>query len=464
MRPRAEGSRLGLALALLIAACAPAPSSAPSAQATVAPSPTVGPSSPAPASRTPGPTAEPPDVALETVVDDLVSPLSLLVAPGDERRLFIVEQTGRIDIVEDGRLLPSPFLDISDRLVRLDTEYDERGLLGLAFHPDFAANGRFFVYYSTPAPPGAPEPVDHTDRLSEFRVGLDADAADPGSETVILAFEQPQPNHSGGALGFGPDGFLYLGTGDGGGRGDADPGHSPQGNAQDLTRLNGKVLRLDVDAGGDAPYAIPPDNPFAVRGGRPEIFAYGFRNPWRLSWEPAGDRRLLVSDVGYGRYEEVDVVVPGANYGWRIREGAHCLDVANPLADLADCPDAGEDGRPLVDPVVEYGHREIGIAVVGGYVYRGGAIPALQGEYVFGDYTADWFTPEPDPHGSLLAAIPDETAPWDWRRLVIADDALDHRFVTGMGEDAAGELYVLGRRVSGPTGRTGFVLRIVPVS
>jgi glucose/arabinose dehydrogenase len=398
--------------------------------------------------------------------DDLVSPLAIVTAPGQPDRVYVVEQTGRISIREGGNWLPSPFLDLSDRLVRLDTDYDERGLLGLAFHPEFQQNGRVFVYYSTPPPADVPEPVDHTDRLSEFHVGLDGDAADPDSERVILEFEQPQPNHSGGALGFGPDGFLYLGTGDGGGRGDADPGHSPQGNAQDTAKLNGKILRLDIDPGANEPYAIPPDNPFVAGGGRPEIYAYGFRNPWRLSWEPSGQRRLLVSDVGYGRYEEVDVVVRGGNYGWRIREGSHCLDVANPLDEVNDCPTVGADGLPLVAPVVEYSHREIGIAVVGGYVYRGGAIPGLQGRYVFGDYTPDWTTPQPSPHGSLLVATPvaEAGAAWDWRRLVVADDALDHRFVTGMGEDADGELYVLGRGSFGPIGQTGFVYRVVPVS
>jgi glucose/arabinose dehydrogenase len=306
-------------------------------------------------------------------------------------------------------------------------------------------------------------PADHTNRLSEFTVGLDADAVDPGSERVILEFEQPQPNHSGGALGFGPDGFLYLGTGDGGGRGDADPGHSAQGNAQDTSKLNGKILRIDVDADGDAPYAIPADNPFVAGGGAPEVFAYGFRNPWRLSWEPSGPRRLLVSDVGYGRYEEVDAVVIGGNYGWRIREGAHCLDIENPLDAVTNCRTSGDDGRPLIDPVIEYSHQDVGLAVVGGYIYRGAAIPGLQGEYVFADYSADWTTPEPDPRGSLLASEPRaDVDRWSWRRLTVAEGALDHLFVTGLGEDGAGELYVLARRQFGPIGRTGYVFRLAP--
>ena len=414
-------------------------------------------SSPTPAPRTASPSLAPPtpttatgDVALERVVEDLVAPVGLVVPPGDDDRAFVLEQTGEIHILRGGQRDPELFLDLSDRIVRLDSEYDERGLLGLAFHPDFATNGRFFVYHSARAPADAPPPADHTNRLSEFRVSsTDPDLADPVSERIVLAFEQPQPNHSGGALGFGPDGLLYLGTGDGGGRGDADEGHSEMGNAQDPKKLNGKVLRIDVDADPVAP---------------PEIFADGFRNPWRLSWEPAGERRLLVSDVGYGRYEEINAVVRGGNYGWRIREGAHCLDIKQPLEDVTGCPTESADGRPLIDPVLEYTHKEVGIAVVGGYVYRGSAIPALQGRYVFADFSADWTTNTPQARASLLVADPRPTdaGRWEWGRLTVAGDELDGRFVTGMGEGADGELYVMARRSFGPINKTGVVYRIAP--
>jgi glucose/arabinose dehydrogenase len=447
-------------LAVIVAACAPAasPSTPPAASA---PESTDTPS----VSSVPSASGAAADVALEPVVEDLVSPIGLVAAPGDTDRSFVVEQTGRIHVVRGGERGAVPFLDLSERLVRLDTEYDERGLLGLAFHPEYGSSGRFFVYYSAPAAVASAGSADHTNRLSEFRVSRDPDIADRASERVVLEFDQPQPNHSGGALGFGPDGYLYLGTGDGGGRGDADEGHSPQGNAQDPERLNGKVLRIDVD--GAEPYGVPGDNPFLDGDRRPEIFADGFRNPWRLAWEPGGDRRLLVSDVGYGRYEEIDAVVNGGNYGWRIREGAHCLDIAAPLEEVTDCPATADDGRPLIDPILEYSHREVGLAVVGGYVYRGEALPRLRGRYVFADLSADWTTNEPDPRGSLLVADPsaDPDGPWPWRRAVVADDPLEHLFVTGMGEDAAGELYVMARRSFGPIGQTGFVFRIVaPVS
>jgi glucose/arabinose dehydrogenase len=449
-------SASAVVVAVIVAACVPAGSPSPSAT-----EPTEAPS----VSSAPSATGAAADVALEPVVEDLVSPIGLVAAPGDTDRSFVVEQTGQIHVVGGGERAQAPFLDLSDRLVRLDTEYDERGLLGLAFHPEYGSNGRFFVYYSAPAAAESAGSSDHTNRLSEFRVSRDPDVADPASERVVLAFDQPQPNHSGGALGFGPDGYLYLGTGDGGGRGDADEGHSPQGNAQDPERLNGKVLRIDVD--GAEPYGVPADNPFVDGGGRPEIFADGFRNPWRLAWEPAGDRRLLVSDVGYGRYEEIDAVVNGGNYGWRIREGAHCLDLAAPLEEVTDCPATADDGRPLIDPILEYSHREVGLAIVGGYVYRGEALPDLQGRYLFADLSADWTTNEPDPRGSLLIADPSAApdGPWPWRRAVVAYDPLEHLFVTGMGEDSAGELYVMARRSFGPIGQTGFVFRIVaPVS
>ena len=411
------------------------------------------PASPTQSSPTPGsptPVATIGDVALEPLVSDLVAPVGLVVPRADDGRAFVLEQTGKIHILRGGQRDRVPFLDLSDRIIRLDGEYDERGLLGLAFHADFATNGRFFVYYSARPPADAPPPADHTNRLSEFRLSrTDPDLADPASERVVVAFEQPQPNHSGGALGFGPDGLLYLGTGDGGGRGDGDEGHSEMGNAQDPKKLNGKVLRIDVDA-----------DPVA----RPEIFADGFRNPWRLSWEPAGERRLLVSDVGYGRYEEINAVVRGGNYGWRIREGAHCLDIEQPLEDVTGCPTESADGRPLIDPVVEYTHKEVGIAVVGGYVYRGSAIPSLQGRYVFADFSADWTTNTPMARGSLLVADPrpSDAGPWEWERLAIAGEELDGRFVTGMGEGADGELYVMARRSFGPINKTGVVYRIVP--
>lgn len=422
--------------------------------------PSVGPATASPSS--PPPSA---DARLEVVVEALTAPVGFVPVPGSEDLHLIVNQTGLIQLLDAGELADEPFLDLRDRVIDLFPDYDERGLLGVAFHPDFAGNGRVFVYYGAPvrAQPEGHGPHDHTNTLSEFTVAADARSADPSSEQVLLQFEQPQFNHSGGGLGFGPDGFLYLGTGDGGGTGDDDEGHSPQGNAQDLAKLNGKVLRLDVDSGD--PYAIPSDNPFAngSAGARPEIYAYGFRNPWRLSWEPGGTHRLLVSDVGYGRYEEVDVVESGGNYGWRIREGDHCLDRDNPTTETDDCPSAGDDGEPFQPPAVEYTHQEIGVAVVGGFVYRGSALPALAGQYVFADYSADRQSAAGlQIGGTLLIAEPESgNGDWSWRPMSLQGGALSD-YVTGLGEGPDGEIYVLLRRQTGPTGQTGRVLRLAP--
>ena len=464
---------LWLLTAILLAACSPAVPASATATGTA----TGAASNPASQAPSTAPTAAPPtgsgasaaDVAVETVVSGLSTPIALVAPPDDSGRLFVVEQTGRIWILRGVALDPEPFLDLTSRLVPLQASYDERGLLGLAFDPGFAQNGRLFVYYGAPLGRPAEGVEDHLNRLSVLEVrDADPNSATLASEQTILEVSQPQANHSGGALGFGPDGYLYLGIGDGGGTADDDPGHTEDlGNAQDLSKLNGKVLRLDVSSEALATpdrYAIPPDNPFAEAGGRPEIYASGFRNPWRLAWEPDGDRRLLVSDVGYGRYEELDVVAAGGNYGWRVREGAHCLDRAEPLGFLAECDLVDQRGETLTDPILEYTHRGVGIAIVGGYVYRGDAIPALRGKYVFGDYSAE-FGEEILGRGSLLVADPATQSggaggTWAWRRLAVQGGPLE-RFVTGMGEDEAGELYVLTRTEFGPVGETGEVLRLV---
>jgi glucose/arabinose dehydrogenase len=439
-------ARLGAILLATLVGCTP-------------PSTTPAPSSRA--SATSSATAA--DARLEVVVEGLTAPVAFVPVPGSADLNLVVNQTGLIQVLDGGELEAEPFLDLRDRVIDLFPDYDERGLLAVAFHPDFGSNQRVFVYYAAPvrAQPEGGGPHDHTNTLSEFTVAADGRSADPATERILLQFEQPQFNHSGGGLGFGPDGFLYLGTGDGGGTGDDDEGHSPLGNAQDLARLSGKVLRLDVN--GSDPYAIPPDNPFAdgLAGARPEIYAYGFRNPWRLSWEPGGTHRLLVSDVGYGRYEEVDVVESGGNHGWRIREGGHCLDRDNPTTETEGCPTTGEDGEPLVVPAIEYTHADVGVAVVGGFVYRGSALPALAGQYLFADYSADRQSAAGlQIGGTLLVAEPQpEPHDWPWRPMILESGALSD-YVTGLGEGADGEIYVLVRRQTGPTGQTGRVLRL----
>ncbi|HLC04666.1 MAG TPA: PQQ-dependent sugar dehydrogenase [Anaerolineales bacterium] len=284
--------------------------------------------------------------------DGLSSPIDIQNA-GDDR-LFVVEQAGLIRILRDGELLPEPFLDIRDRV---DANASERGLLGLAFHPEYQDTGLFFVNYTGDG---------GTTFIARFAVGADPDRADPSSEMDLLEVSQPYRNHNGGGLAFGPDGYLYVGLGDGGSAGD------PQGNGQRLDTLLGKLLRLDVDSA--EPYAIPPDNPFAGGGGRPETWAYGLRNPWRFSFDLATGQ-LFVADVGQGDWEEVDWQPAGAtapaNYGWNLREGSHEYQAG--------------DAPELVDPVTEYNHTQ-GCAVTGGVVVRDPSLPEWQGVYLYGDF------------------------------------------------------------------------------
>lgn len=341
-------------------------------------------------------------------------------------------------------------------------------MLGLAFHPEYATNGRVFAYYSAPLRPSAPDGWDHTARLSEFRLS-DASPArlDPRSERIILEIDKPQYNHNGGHIAFGPDGMLYLPIGDGGLGNDVGLGHSPQGNGQDVTNLLGSVLRIDVD--GDEPYAIPADNPFAGDDdpGADEIYAYGFRNPYHLSFDIGGDNELFVADAGQDRYEEVSIVENGGNYGWRLKEATHCFDPDSPSNPPATCASTGADGEPLLDPVIEYSRLEIlGSVVIGGYVYRGTAMPELDGAYVFGDYSRDRVAPD----GTLFAATRADDGLWPIRELGVTIDGSDAtdgrlgRFVLSFGEDESNELYVGVIELGGPTGSTGAVYRFAGVA
>lgn len=289
---------------------------------------------------------------LPVITTGLDHPLYLTHAGDGPKRLFVVEQAGRIRLVEQGVLAPLPYLDITDRV----RSGGEQGLLGLAFHPDYRTNGRFFVNY-TRKPDGATV-------IAEYR--RESRNAASREERPVLLVPQPYPNHNGGMVAFGPDGLLYVGLGDGGSGGD------PHNHGQDPDHLLGKILRLDVDHG--EPYAIPADNPFATRGGKPEVYAWGLRNPWRFSFDAAtGD--LWVGDVGQYKWEEVDRVVPGGNYGWRVMEGMHCFKPA------LFCDMTG-----LAAPVLEYDHAGGRCSITGGYVYRGQAAPRLKGLYLYADY------------------------------------------------------------------------------
>jgi len=416
-------------------------------------------------------------IKLEPVAAGLTAPIVATNAGDGSGRLFVVEQSGQIRIVHNGLVLPEPFLDIADRLPALNPFFDERGLLGLAFHPDYESNGRFFVRYSAPREGAEGEPCFgssrgcHSEVLAEFSVSSgDPNLADPASGRILFTIDEPQFNHNAGDVAFGPDGFLYFTLGDGGGGNDgladSPPSHGPIGNGQNIDTALGAMLRIDVD--GAAPYVIPPDNPFVGSPGVDEIYAYGMRNPYRFSFDdgPGGDGGLYLADVGQNLFEEISLVVNGGNYGWVVREGLHCFDPLDPRNPPDTCTEFGLLGEPLIDPIFEYSHPgsgfspEGGITVVGGYVYRGARSPSLMGSYLFGDFAQAFVVPS----GSLYyleRSDLDEFSAW---QLQIGDgDRPYGRFLKGYGEDEDGEVYVCGSQALAPFGTTGVIERIVTI-
>ena len=407
-RPGRDRRWLAVAAAALIATGCSSP--APSASPSVVPASPPAATAPPPSATAPAPTA--PEntfvaanvrVSLEPYAKVPGSPLAIAATNDGSGRLLVATQEGLIWAVTNGVTADHPMLDLSARI----TSGGERGLLGIAVHPAFPTDPRIFV--------------DYTDRdgntvVSSFRLATgDPTRFDPSIENVILRQEQPFANHNGGAVVFGPDGDLYITFGDGGSGGD------PQGNGQNLGTLLGKILRIDIDHPdpADGTYGIPSDNPFAGRNeARPEIWLYGLRNPWRISFDRRA-RDLWIGDVGQDRWEEVDVVPggqSGLNFGWNVMEGNHCFQ-----------PPDGCDQSASVHPVAEYGHDE-GCTIIGGYVYRGAADPILQGGYVFADYCS----------GTIFAiAANGSTA----QRLPVAVGQTKDG-VSAFGEDAAGELYV----------------------
>jgi glucose/arabinose dehydrogenase len=404
-------------------------------------------------------------IELQLVASGLVSPNYLVSPPDGTDRQFILDQVGQIRIVENGILLATPFLDVASVLMTPNTNFDERGLLGLAFDPGFANSSspgyrRIFTYTSQPVSGTADltDPyatsIDHHAVISSWRVdAANPNVVDPSTRIDILRIEEPQANHNGGTIAFGPEGFLYLSLGDGGGANDNNVnGHNPAtGNGQDPNIALGKILRIDVNGtnAANGKYGIPATNPFATSGGVKEIFALGFRNPYRFSFNGS---ELLVGDVGQNRVEELNRVELGKNYGWRQKEGAFKFNPADGTVsdDLTGVP-AG-----LTDPVAQY-DRDEGISIIGGFVYDGALLPALNGKYIFGDFARN-FT---GPSGRLFSY--DFTAAEIREFIIGRDDRALGLFVKGMGQDQNGEVYVLGSTVVGPTGTTGAVYKLVPV-
>lgn len=438
-----------------------------------------------------------PEVRLEAVAGGFDAPI-FLVAPDDgSGRLFVGDQTGTVTVLDaDGRAGTEPFLDLRDRMTTLLEAFDERGLWSLAFHPAYTKNGRLFVTYSAKRRPESPYEGEtaYTWRLSEFHVAQETpDRADPDSERILLEIDWINRKHNGGGLAFGIDGFLYVGVGDGGGvhgvpdvyvapplsddqfRHAAeikeDPYRLPEefhhydAWAQDLSRLHGKILRLDVD--GAAPYAIPPNNPFAgAPEGRDEIWAWGFRNPFRIAVDAEGAGDLFVNGVAETLWETIYLVDRPSNYGWAVREGTHCFDRKRAFDPPPNCPRRDAIGEVLRDPVVEYPNwsvmrpwskveaEPLGTANVGGFVYRGEAIPELHGKLVFGDFS----TRIEEPSGQLFVAEPPAAwrALWPMSRLTDIDQRIH-----SLGQDAEGEIYVLTTAQGIPVGKTGRVWRLV---
>jgi uncharacterized protein (TIGR03118 family) len=403
-------------------------------------------------------------IELQTVLDGLVSPIGMAIPDDNSGRMFVYDQIGLIHVLTNGVMMDTPFLDVRDRLVTLNPGYDERGLLGVAFHPNFAQNPFVYTYTSEPNGPMAdfmimmdpPKTNNCQSVIAEWKIDpTNPNRLDPASRRELLRIDKPESNHNGGTLRFGPDGFLYFTVGDGGNADDQGDGHLPGGNAQDKTRILGKISRIDVDTRNSAngQYGIPADNPFVSEGPSvKEIFAYGLRNPYSFSFDrQTGD--LLLADVGQNDVEEVDKIVKGGNFGWNIKEGSFYFDPNGTNNGFVTTAPVRTVPPDLIDPIAEFDHDESD-AIIGGYVYRGTNVAALNGKYIFagwGEFTS--------PAGRLFYL--DGTNITELR-IGTADHALG-LWVKGYGQDAAGELYVFGSTNLGPSGTSGKMLKIVPV-
>jgi glucose/arabinose dehydrogenase len=418
-------------------------------------------------------------LALKPLVQGLVAPIQLEALPDGSGRMLVVQQNGVVRLLQaDGSLAQEPFLDLRPQMLPVANDFEERGLLGFALHPQFARNGRFAVFYSAPLRASAPKAWNHTKRVSEFNIKPGSTGpVDLVTERVLIEQDWPSRKHNGGALAFGPDGLLYIGFGDSG----ASHGIGPKvlfeafdvpadlliwdHLAQDLHSLYGKVLRIDVDRGFPG-YAIPPGNPLVGKAGRPEVYAWGFRNPYRIAFDRNGSGDFYITATAETLWEAAYRVRRPGNYGWPLIEGTHCVDRLKPREPPAACARTDASGAALELPVVEYANMQVqhpasklgltgvGTAITGARMYRGSDIPSLRGKLVFSDWSAAFRQPS----GQLFVASPG-TAPdalWPFERVL----QLDARIIS-LAEDRAGEIYVLTHEGMGPFGETGRVYRLV---
>ena len=418
-------------------------------------------------------------IEFETIAEGLTAPIELADPNDGSGRLFVVEQQGLVSVLDrDRNLEETPLLDLRPHLLELKNDFEERGLLGFALHPDFANNGRLYVSYAAPLRESAPSGWNYTRRISELTLASGADNVDLGTERPLIELDWPSRKHNGGGLAFGPDGYLYIGLGDGGGAHGVGQEvlwsafDVPAGQlywdrlAQDTTSLFGSILRIDVDRGFPG-YGIPDSNPYVGRSGRDEIYALGFRNPYRIAFDKNGSGDLLATAIAETLWEAIYLVDRPGNYGWPIREGTHCVDRTAPRNPPADCPMHGPDGSRIKQPIVEYPNMQVmhpdtkvdatgvGTAVVGGRIYRGSALPEYQGKLIF----ADWSAAFDRPSGQVFLATP----PSRWRDLWSFDKIaeLETRIIS-VAEDAEGELYLLTNDQFGPFGETGKIFKILP--
>jgi len=410
--------------------------------------------------------AEMPAVKLKLFAEGFTSPIALTPLNDGKGTLLLADQVGLVHMVTaSGIVRGQPFLSLVHRIAKLNMGFEERGLLGIAAHPDFKENGKIYVYYSAPLRTSAPADWNHTSRISEFTIMEgDADRVDVDSEKVLISIDQPYFNHNGGSLAFGPkDGYLHIAVGDGGNANGRGIGHSEIGNSQDLSNMLGKILRIDVDQ-GDL-YGIPADNPFQGANIKSEIYAIGLRNPWRISFDRGGDHALFAADIGQNLYEEVNIIDRGGNYGWNVREGFHCFNPEKPTETPEACPEKDVRGQLFTNPILEYKNVKAfrndpdayGISITGGYVYRGESIDALVGKYIFADWSRNWAVPD----GVLLAGSKSDKGQWSLEALELDGEKKVGSYIVAFGEDMKGELYVLTNASNGLMNRKGKIYKIV---